>query len=114
MLALGRGQEHSTHAADHTSLALGCVVRLEMPFYPALGRSARQTGVADARFEVGKDGEARSILVEGVPNVFRDEVRAAIAKSKFQAGCADRILRLRFSFELVSPPIDPPGQWTSF
>lgn len=83
--------------------ALGCAVRLELPYYQPLARNALLQGHAEARFTVGTDGAPETISVKASHELLRRIVESRLSNSRFKQVCVGEKLTLRVEFALRQP-----------
>ena len=86
-----------------TKGTLACAVRLELPGYPSLARTAHVEGLVSVSFTVGKDGSPTEIAIVVPHEGLRSVVESRVAKSKFKPDCVGARLMLRVKFTLRPP-----------
>lgn len=82
---------------------LACVVRLDLPQYPALARAAQVQGRARAEFVVGKDGSPVEVVVSAPNRELKRLVESRMSTARFRQDCAGAKLELRIDFILRQP-----------
>jgi hypothetical protein len=110
-VALGRADQEQPSQAESN---MGCVERLEIPFYPPLATQARIEGTITASVVLSSEGVVQEIRT-GVESkdgqakkLFGLPVEQVIRQARFRSGCSGKTIRLVFHFNLTSiSPSDP-------
>lgn len=91
-----------------------CVLRLELPGYSNIARSARMSGVARAEVKLGTNGMIEGVTVTGVAPLLKTAVKEALIKSKYSEKCGGRLVSIEFRFTIVGEPKYHPNTFVSF
>jgi len=95
-----------------TDTDLSCFTSLLLPTTGAFAARAGASGIVQARFAIGKQGELSSLDISGENPVLNAEVRVALSLSQAAARCENRTVQLVFAFTLKDPMSDdilPPA-----
>lgn len=93
-------------AQDRQRNDLACVVKLPIPPYPILARSARRTGTVQASVLIGRKSSA-SVVTKPTTGLLAEAVRRALTEEAvYDSICGSTTVELTFTFELVGPESD--------
>ncbi len=101
-------------AADAMTDVGACAQELKLPMFSVLARSTNPAITVTIRFHVDQHGRADRLVFAGGEEGQQADVRFAIEQSRFRAECVDRLVELRFTYEIAGEPTFYPSIAVSF